>query len=121
VLDFGANKADTPDYRMYISGDTLVYDDLKHSAALPRHRPGPAAPGRHPHPGRVQGDDGRQGRRPADADHPAEEAIPIHYNDYDVFKSPLADFAREVKAAGLEQQVVYLAHGETYTFTPRKR
>jgi L-ascorbate metabolism protein UlaG (beta-lactamase superfamily) len=50
-----------------------------------------------------------------------QHAIPIHYNDYDVFKSPLADFAKEVKAAGLEQQVSYLAHGETYSFTPRKR
>jgi hypothetical protein len=38
-----------------------------------------------------------------------------------VFKSPLADFAKAVKAAGLEQGVTYLAHGETYTFAPGKR
>jgi len=50
-----------------------------------------------------------------------KKAIPIHYDDYDVFKSPLADFAREVKAAGLEEGVVYLEHGESYTFTPRQR
>jgi hypothetical protein len=37
-----------------------------------------------------------------------------------VFKSPLSDFAREVKAAGMEQQVVFLKHGDTYNFTPRK-
>jgi L-ascorbate metabolism protein UlaG (beta-lactamase superfamily) len=49
------------------------------------------------------------------------KAIPIHYDDYDVFKSPLADFAQEVKAAGLDQKVVYLAHGETYHFTPKAR
>ncbi len=29
-----------------------------------------------------------------------KKAIPIHYDDYPVFKSPLADFAREVDAAG---------------------
>ena len=50
-----------------------------------------------------------------------KKAIPIHYDHYDVFKSPLSDFAREVKAAGLDQQVVYLAHGETDTFTPSQR
>jgi L-ascorbate metabolism protein UlaG (beta-lactamase superfamily) len=52
--------------------------------------------------------------------HP-EKAIPIHYDDYDVFKSPLKEFANEVKAAGLEQKVVYLGHGETYSFTPARR
>ena len=45
-----------------------------------------------------------------------KRAIPIHYNDYDVFKSPLSDFQREVKEAGLEDRVHYLSHGETYTF-----
>ncbi len=45
-----------------------------------------------------------------------KKTIPIHYNDYDVFKSPLAEFAREVKAAGMEESVVYLSHGDTYTF-----
>jgi L-ascorbate metabolism protein UlaG (beta-lactamase superfamily) len=43
-------------------------------------------------------------------------AIPIHYNDYDVFKSPLEDFKRAVEQAGLSEKVVYLAHGETYDF-----
>jgi L-ascorbate metabolism protein UlaG (beta-lactamase superfamily) len=28
-----------------------------------------------------------------------KRAIPIHYNDYDVFKSPLVDFQRAVEAA----------------------
>ena len=47
-----------------------------------------------------------------------KQAIPIHYDDYDVFKSPLADFARVVKAAGLENRVTYLKHGDTNTFRP---
>ena len=46
-----------------------------------------------------------------------QHAIPIHYNDYDVFTSPLADFQQEVQAAGLEERVHYLRHGDTYTFT----
>jgi L-ascorbate metabolism protein UlaG (beta-lactamase superfamily) len=46
-----------------------------------------------------------------------QRAIPIHYNDYDVFTSPLADFQQEVQAAGLEERVHYLHHGDTYTFT----
>ena len=45
-----------------------------------------------------------------------KKAIPIHYNDYDVFKSPLEDFQHEVKEAGLEDRIHYLHHGETYTF-----
>ena len=43
-------------------------------------------------------------------------AIPIHYNDYDVFTSPLSDFVKEVSAAGLEDRVHYLSHGATYNF-----
>jgi L-ascorbate metabolism protein UlaG (beta-lactamase superfamily) len=41
-------------------------------------------------------------------------AIPIHYDDYDVFTSPLSDFREEISAAGLEDRVHYLRHGETY-------
>jgi L-ascorbate metabolism protein UlaG (beta-lactamase superfamily) len=44
-----------------------------------------------------------------------EKAIPIHYNDYDVFKSPLEDFKRAVEEAGLSEKIIYLSHGETYT------
>ncbi len=43
-------------------------------------------------------------------------AIPIHNNDYTVFKSGLEEFMRAVAAAGLETHVHELHHGETYTF-----
>ncbi len=46
------------------------------------------------------------------------KAIPIHYNDYDVFKSPLSNFEREIKRAGLQDKIVYLAHGDMYEFSP---
>jgi L-ascorbate metabolism protein UlaG (beta-lactamase superfamily) len=45
-----------------------------------------------------------------------KKAIPIHYNDYDVFKSPIEDFKTKVKEAGIEDNIFYLNHGETYTF-----
>lgn len=121
VLDFGAN-ADTPDYRMYISGDTLVYDDIQ---TIPQRFPGIDLALLHLGGTRILGVfkvtmDGKDGVQMLQIIRP-KKAIPIHYNDYDVFKSPLADFAREVKAAGLEEGVVYLEHGESYTFTPRQR
>jgi L-ascorbate metabolism protein UlaG (beta-lactamase superfamily) len=49
-----------------------------------------------------------------------QRAIPIHYNDYTVFKSPLSDFQQAVEEAGLADKVSYLKHGETYPFTPRR-
>ncbi|KAL8956368.1 MAG: hypothetical protein Q9193_006102, partial [Seirophora villosa] len=34
--------------------------------------------------------------------------IPIHYDDYDVFLSPLQDFKKKMQEAGLQDKVVYL-------------
>ena len=49
-------------------------------------------------------------------------AIHIHYDDYPVFKSPLADFRRAAAEAGLATRIRYLQRGETYTFeTPMLR
>ena len=42
------------------------------------------------------------------------EAIPIHYGDYTLFKSPLSDFRQEAERAGLPVSIHYLARGETY-------
>jgi L-ascorbate metabolism protein UlaG (beta-lactamase superfamily) len=118
VLDFGPNTA-APSYRMYVSGDTLIYDDLK---GIPQRFPGVDLALMHLGGTRILGVfkvtmDGKDGVTLMQIVQP-KKAIPIHYGDYDVFKSPLSDFAQEVKAAGLGQQVVYLAHGETYTFAP---
>ncbi|WP_323144222.1 MBL fold metallo-hydrolase [Massilia phyllosphaerae] len=121
VLDFGPDTA-APSYRMYISGDTLVYDDLQN---IPQRFPGIDLALLHLGGTRILGVfkvtmDGKDGVQLMQIVQP-RHAIPIHYNDYDVFKSPLADFAREVKEAGLEQKVTYLAHGQTYFFTPARR
>jgi L-ascorbate metabolism protein UlaG (beta-lactamase superfamily) len=104
-------------FHMYITGDTLVIDDLKE---LPRRYPDVDLALLHLGGTRVLGImvtmDGAQGvemMRLVDPKH----AIPIHFDDYDVFKSPLSDFQREVEAAGFADRVTYLDRGETYTFT----
>jgi L-ascorbate metabolism protein UlaG (beta-lactamase superfamily) len=116
VYDFGPDHAN-PAYRMYVSGDTLIYDDLK---AIPQRFPGIDLALLHLGGTRILGVfkvtmDAQDGVQLLQIIQP-HHAIPIHYNDYDVFKSPLADFAREVKAAGWEDRVTYLAHGATYQF-----
>lgn len=121
VLEFGANAA-LPDYRMYISGDTLVYDDI---SAIPQRFPGIDLALLHLGGTRILGVvkvtmDGKDGVRMMQVVRP-KKTVPIHYNDYDVFKSPLEDFAREVKAAGLDKDVIYLSHGQTYEFAPVQR
>jgi L-ascorbate metabolism protein UlaG (beta-lactamase superfamily) len=119
LLDFGPTS-NAPSYRMYISGDTLVYDDIK---SIPQRFPGIDLALLHLGGTRILGVfkvtmDGKDGVQMLQIIHP-DKAIPIHYDDYDVFKSPLADFAREVKAAGLEQKVIFLKHGDTYDFSAR--
>jgi L-ascorbate metabolism protein UlaG (beta-lactamase superfamily) len=114
VLDFGDGK-----YRMYISGDTLIYDDLRE---IPKRFPNVDLALLHLGGTRILSVfkvtmDGPDGVRMMQLIAP-KVTVPIHYNDYDVFKSPLRDFEVAVKAAGLEGKVVYLRHGESYTFVP---
>jgi L-ascorbate metabolism protein UlaG (beta-lactamase superfamily) len=114
ILDFQSpnNKLS----RLYITGDTLVYNQIKEIAkrfndvdiAL-LHLGGT----------RILGIlvtmDAKQGIKMFNIINP-KVAIPIHYNDYDVFKSPLDDFRNEMVKAGLDKRVSYLTHGESYNF-----
>mgnify|MGYP002780971425 CR=1 FL=1 len=119
ILDFEREGENI--LRLYISGDTLVIDDLQE---IPRRFPGIDIGLFHLGGTRVLGIlvtmDDEQGVEAVKIIDP-ETAIPIHYNDYDVFKSPLEDFQKAAKAAGLEEKMVYLAHGETYEFTARNQ
>ena len=114
VLD--VTTADGGASRIYITGDTLVIDELRE---IPRRFPDIDIALLHLGGTRVLGIlvsmDAKQGVEAMRIVDPAL-AIPIHYNDYDVFTSPLSDFQNEVRAAGLENRVHYLSHGETYTF-----
>jgi L-ascorbate metabolism protein UlaG (beta-lactamase superfamily) len=99
--------------RIYVSGDTLAYDAL---AEIPARFPGIDLALLHLGGTRIFGIlltmDGKQGVKAIRLVRP-QVAVPIHYDDYDVFKSPLDDFRREVQQAGLDRQVRYVARGET--------
>ena len=105
--------------RLYISGDTLVIDKLKE---IPNRFPEIDLGLFHLGGTRVLGIlvtmDDEQGVEAIKIIQP-EKAIPIHYNDYDVFKSPLEDFKKAAEEAGLSEKMIYLAHGETYDFEVR--
>jgi L-ascorbate metabolism protein UlaG (beta-lactamase superfamily) len=60
---------------------------------------------------------GEQGGKAVEITKP-RTAIPIHYNDFSVFQSGLEDFKKAAQASTTTTRFVYLAHGETYTFTP---
>jgi L-ascorbate metabolism protein UlaG (beta-lactamase superfamily) len=115
ILDF-ENENGTRALRLYISGDTLIIDDLQE---IPKRFPEIDIGLFHLGGTRVMGVmvtmDDEQGVEAIKIIKP-ETAIPIHYNDYDVFKSPLEDFKRAAEEAGLSEKIVYLAHGETYNF-----
>lgn len=120
MLEFSTGEKAS--YRIYISGDTLVYEDLED---IPRRYPDIDLALLHLGGTRILGVmkvtmDGKDGVKLLQLVAP-HHAIPIHYNDYDVFKSPLSEFESEVKAAGLEGKVTYLKHGDSYKFQPAKR
>lgn len=118
ILDFKANSGERM-LRMYISGDTLIHDDLEE---IPKRFPDVDLALLHLGGTRVMGIlvtmDDEQGVEIMRIVNPTT-AIPIHYNDYDVFKSPLEDFKKAVEQAGLSDRIVYLNHGETYEFNVR--
>jgi L-ascorbate metabolism protein UlaG (beta-lactamase superfamily) len=116
ILDF-ASKGRPEQYRMYISGDTMVFKDIHE---IPKRYPGVHLALLHLGGTRLLGlvtvtMDAKEGVEMMRIIVP-EKAIPIHYNDYDVFKSPLSDFAKEIEQAGLKDRIIYLKHGDQYDF-----
>jgi L-ascorbate metabolism protein UlaG (beta-lactamase superfamily) len=121
ILDFKIKEDDDDDrsshlLRLYITGDTLVFDEIKE---IPKRCPDINLALLHLGGTRVMGImvtmDAKEGLEMFNVINP-RKAIPIHYNDYDVFKSSLEDFKLEVKKARLEDRIHFLHHGETYTF-----
>jgi L-ascorbate metabolism protein UlaG (beta-lactamase superfamily) len=118
MLEFGTT--DETRLRLYISGDTLVHEQLKE---IPERYPEIDLALLHLGGTKILGVvmvtmDAKQGVEAIRIVEP-RTAIPIHYNDYTVFKSPLEDFKRAVAEAGLEDRVRYLSHGDTYEFEVR--
>ncbi len=116
LLEFQSAQKQTV-FRLYISGDTLVYDDIRE---IPKRHPNIDLALLHLGGTKAFGIlvtmDAKQGVQAIQIISP-KLSIPIHYNDYTVFKSPLEDFIKAVAEASLEQQVRYLTHGETYYFS----
>lgn len=116
ILEF-SSKHKPAHYRIYISGDTLMYDEIQEIA---KRYPKVDLALLHLGGTKILNTvlvtmDAEQGVEMMKVIAP-EHAIPIHYNDYDVFKSPIEDFQKAVAAAGLREKVTYLKHGETYDF-----
>jgi L-ascorbate metabolism protein UlaG (beta-lactamase superfamily) len=126
IIDFKVKEEEDADssshlLRIYITGDTLVFDDIKE---IPKRYSDINIALLHLGGTKVMGIivtmDAKEGLEMFNIINP-RKAIPIHYNDYDVFKSPLEDFQHEVKEAGLEDRIHYLHHGETYTFDVNRK
>ncbi|OKL58967.1 hypothetical protein UA08_05505 [Talaromyces atroroseus] len=112
-------------YRIYISGDTLLVDELKE---IPKryagqnidlmliHLGGTTVPSPSLLPMAVMVTmDAKQGLQLIQLIKP-DLTIPIHYDDYDVFASPLEDFKAEIEKAGLTDRVVYLDRSDRFRF-----
>jgi len=121
ILDFqAANETTNRTYhrlfRLYITGDTMVFDDIKD---IPKRYPDVDVALFHLGGTTVLGIvvtmDAKEGLEMLRIINP-RKVIPIHYNDYDVFKSTIEEFQSEVRNAGLEDKVHYIRHGETYNF-----
>ncbi|MDQ6933245.1 MAG: MBL fold metallo-hydrolase [Candidatus Eremiobacteraeota bacterium] len=117
ILDFSDGRNNVPPLRIYISGDTLLHKDLRE---IPKRFTGIHIGLFHLGGTRVMGVmltmDARQGLRAVRRINP-DVAIPIHYDDYNVFRSPLRDFQKEVDDAGMQDRVAYLGRGQTYEFS----
>jgi L-ascorbate metabolism protein UlaG (beta-lactamase superfamily) len=115
MLEFEPGEGKTA-LRLYITGDTLVFDELNE---IPKRYPSIDIALFHLGGTQIMGIlltmDADQGVEAIRIINP-REVIPIHYNDYEVFKSPLEDFRKAVEAAGFADRVRYLSHGETYNF-----
>ncbi|KAJ9270419.1 hypothetical protein DTO212C5_3450 [Paecilomyces variotii] len=131
-LGYGQPGATNPDfetgYRIYISGDTLMVDELKE---IPQrfagekidlmliHLGGTTVPSPAMLPMAVMVTmDAKQGLELVQLIKP-DLTIPIHYDDYNVFASPLEDFKKAMEEAGLGDKVVYLDRKDQYKFKVR--
>jgi L-ascorbate metabolism protein UlaG (beta-lactamase superfamily) len=117
VLEF--SHGDHELYRLYISGDTMPIDQL---SQIPRVFPdidlGLIHAGGTTLFRTVVTMTGQQAVRAVEIVRP-RTAIPVHYNDYSVFRSGLDDFKRAAAGSSADTAFRYLAHGETYMFSAK--
>jgi L-ascorbate metabolism protein UlaG (beta-lactamase superfamily) len=119
MLEFAAGDTHR---RLYISGDTLLIEELNEIPARYDsidlgllHLGGTRLPaGRRLPFGLTVTMDGRQGAELAKL-LALPKLIPIHFDDYGVFASPLTDFTREMQHRGLADRVIELRRGASVT------
>ncbi|MEU4720258.1 MBL fold metallo-hydrolase [Nonomuraea dietziae] len=104
-----------PDLRLHISGDTLM--DHRRLSGIPVRFPDIDVAIVHLGGTKLLGAllvtmDGEQGARWAHLVNP-RTVVPVHFEDYTVFSSPLDDFLRHMERAGLSDRVHRLAPGES--------
>jgi L-ascorbate metabolism protein UlaG (beta-lactamase superfamily) len=112
MLEFGPPRGPVR-LRLYVSGDTLLFDGLDAIAQrFPAadlavlHLGGTLLPG-----GFLVTMDGAQGAELARRLQP-RLLLPVHYGDYTVMRSPLADFLAAIAQAGLGDRLVRCRHGQ---------
>jgi L-ascorbate metabolism protein UlaG (beta-lactamase superfamily) len=122
-----SDKDFNPGYRIYISGDTLYVNELEE---IPKryagqnidlmliHLGGTTIPSPKM-PLLMVTMDAEQGIKLMQLIQP-DVTIPIHYDDYDVFLSPLDDFKKAVSSAGWNDKVVYLDRADAYKFAVKQ-
>ncbi|MFG3118045.1 MBL fold metallo-hydrolase [Streptomyces sp. NPDC048197] len=118
LLEFGPAGGPVR-FRLYLTGDTLLFDGLTEIASrYPHvdltvlHLGGTRLPG-----GFMVTMDGAQGAELADR-LPTSRALPVHYDDYTVFSSPLEDFLAEAGKRGLTDRIVRCERGASVTLAP---
>jgi L-ascorbate metabolism protein UlaG (beta-lactamase superfamily) len=106
-------------FRLYVSGDTVLVDDL---AEIPRRFPGIDAALVHLGGTRILGllltMDAEQGVEFLRIVRPSV-ALPIHHDDYGVFRSPVSDFEALMAERLPGQSTIVLRRGEETTIEPR--
>lgn len=111
VLEFSAPQ---DSLRIYVSGDTLLFSDLAEIRErypeldlMIAHLGGTRLPG-----GLVVTMDGQAGARLADLLRP-RRTMPVHYDDYTVFTSPLSDFLAAMETRDLAETVAVVPAGDS--------
>jgi L-ascorbate metabolism protein UlaG (beta-lactamase superfamily) len=108
--------------RVYISGDTLLIEELRQIPdrypeidAAVLHLGGTRLPG-----GLTVTMDAKAGADLMQLVHPGI-TIPVHFDDYSLFKSPLSDFRTEVAKRGLTDGVRFVDRGDTVAMRSEAR
>jgi L-ascorbate metabolism protein UlaG (beta-lactamase superfamily) len=120
VLELSTAGRAEPALRVYVTGDTLMSEDL---AQIPERFPFLDAAIVHLGGTRIAGFlvtmNDVQGVQLLDLIRPAV-ALPVHHDDYGVFRSSLEDFERRRREVLPHQRVVALARGERTTIVPAR-